>query len=75
MNRLDAIWTWANREGHILRHKDLNAEQILRLYDKECVQSPDGYGWEIVDKSLESEYSALPSLFSKKGVDVFLTNL
>jgi hypothetical protein len=75
MDRIEAIWRWAQRTGLYLRHKDLNVEQILRRYDKRCVQSPDGYGWEIVDKSSESDHSALPSLFSKKGVDVLLTNL
>jgi hypothetical protein len=51
MDRLNAIWQWANREGHILRHKDLNAEQILVLYKKECVRCDDGFGWRVVDVS------------------------
>lgn len=50
MDRLNAIWQWANREGHILRHKDLNAEQILELYGKDCIKMGNGWGWSIVDR-------------------------
>jgi hypothetical protein len=69
MDRLSAIWYWANRTGLFLKHKDLNVEQILELYGKTCVRSDEGFGWRVTDKSAESDQSVLPSLFSKKVVD------
>jgi hypothetical protein len=72
MERHNVVWDWAQRTGLYLRHPDLRVEEILRLYDKVCVLSPDGNGWEIIDKSSISPASSLPSLFSKKVVDGFI---
>jgi hypothetical protein len=50
MDRTETIWRWADITGLYMRHKDLNAEQILRLYNKQCVRSADCDRWRIVDR-------------------------
>lgn len=50
IDKQTVIFRWADREGLLLKHKALNAEQILALYGKACVlDERSAWGWAIVD--------------------------
>lgn len=61
-----AVFRWADREGLLLKHKDLRASEILELYGKTCVPSSSSWGWDIVDKPAEIDPAVPLQLFSKK---------